>query len=117
MEVSRATVERELETRTAALTPVDEKALVVLLDRTLALWKLPDNWSEIAAFYLEALRDLPIDLLEKALRHVRMTCKFLPKPAELREAVAKDLDERRADALRCRMLLRWATFKGEERRR
>jgi hypothetical protein len=76
------------------LRPIEPKELAVKLVQTFAIWKLPDNWDAIAPFYREALADVPADLAEFALRHVRLTCKWLPKPAELREPIAELLATR-----------------------
>lgn len=75
-----------------ATKAVDPKALAVMLNETLALWPQPAEFQTTAKFYREALADVPHELVEKALRHVRLTSKFFPKPAEIREAIAKDLD-------------------------
>lgn len=78
------------------LQPIDPKALAVKLAETLALWKVPDDWSAAKAdWYREALADLPDDLVDLALRHARMNYKFFPKPAELREPVQRILSQRR----------------------
>jgi hypothetical protein len=86
-----------------ALIPINPKELAAKLERTLALWPLPANWSDVAEFYREALADVPADLVDHALRHVRRTSKFFPKPAELREPIAAALKARtdaQASALR-----------------
>ena len=87
------------------LTPVDAKTGMVLLDQTMGLFGTPDNWSEIAEFYLEAIEDLPEDLLRKALKHVRMTYKnFIPKPAHIREHVEGEYKTRISCASKLRMM-------------
>lgn len=73
------------------------------LDSTLAIWPLPPNWAQIAPHYREALADVPADLVDMALRHVRLTSKWLPKPSEIREPIARLLELRqRAHADRAR---------------
>jgi len=47
-----------------------------------------------AALYMEALADIPPELLDKAVKHCIRTCRFFPKPAELRGAIADELAER-----------------------
>jgi hypothetical protein len=69
-------------------------ALAVKLDATLAIWKLPDDWAAMAPFYIEALADVPADLVDIALKHVRLNCKWFPKPAELRAPIERLLAER-----------------------
>lgn len=76
------------------LVPMDPKALMVKLAQTLAIWKLPDDWDEVGVFYREAFADVPADLVDIALRHVRLTLKWFPKPCELREPIARMLQER-----------------------
>jgi hypothetical protein len=73
------------------LTPIDLKELAVALEATLALWPLPPNWDQIGPFYIEAMREFPRDLVFEALRHVRLTSSFFPKPAELRDPILDDM--------------------------
>lgn len=86
------------------LTPADLKGAVVEMEQTLALFKLPDNWNEIAKFYVEVIEDIPADLLVDALKHVRMTKKWFPKPSELREGIASEMAERQLLAARLRIM-------------
>lgn len=90
---------RELQQRSQTLPenlrPIDQKELAVRLVATLEIWKLPDNWPQISAFYREALEDVPADLVEIALQHCRRTLKWFPKPCELREPIERLLNERR----------------------
>jgi hypothetical protein len=83
----------------AMAQPVDRKALTVLLNRTLKLWKLPEDWPELAPFYLEALADAPQDLVEAALRHCRLNLDWFPRPKHLRAPIEQEL-QRRKDVLR-----------------
>jgi hypothetical protein len=83
----------------ASLVPCDPRKALVLLEQTLALYGVPDNWEDIAEFYIEAIEDLPEDLLVRALKHVRLTSKWFPKPSELRAPVGEDI-ARRAGARR-----------------
>jgi hypothetical protein len=75
--------------------PIDPKALAVLLLKTLKLWRLPEDWDDIAPFYRDALADAPLDLVQAALRHVRLTLKWFPKPCELRAPIEAELERRR----------------------
>ena len=77
------------------LVPCDRKAAMVMLDETLALYGAPDNWDSVAKFYLEAVDDVPEDLLAKALKHIRMNLKWFPKPCEIRTPIAEDMEKRR----------------------
>src|SRR5262249_55279447 len=53
------------------------------------------NLAQIMPAYLEALADVPPDLVEIALKHVRQNLKWFPKPCELREPIAGVLEARR----------------------
>jgi len=44
------------------------------------------------AVYFEALRDLPLAAVEQALTICLQTCRFMPRPADLRHAIAGDPD-------------------------
>lgn len=86
------------------LRPLPRKELFVLLGRTLMLWKLPDDWDDTAAFYVEALEDVPADLVQVALKHARLSIKWFPKPCELREPILDELARRRAVLTRLRTM-------------
>ena len=77
------------------LQPCDPQLAMVLLDETLELFKVPDNWDVVAKFYLEAIEEIPEDLLRETLKHVRMTKKWFPKPVELREYALDKLFHRK----------------------
>lgn len=83
----------------AAVRPVDAKTLAVLLAQSLKVWKLPEDWDDIAPFYREAFEDVPLDLVQSALKHCRMTIKWFPKVSELRAPIDAELSRRR-DVLR-----------------
>ena len=82
-----------------AVRPVDAKTLAVLLAQSLKVWKLPEDWDDIAPFYREAFEDVPLDLVQAALKHCRMTIKWFPKVSELRAPIDAEL-RRRRDVLR-----------------
>lgn len=92
------------------IIPANEKQIAVLLEQTLALYGAPDNWNEVAEFYLEVLEDVPLDLIRKALKHVRLTLKWFPKPVELREPIVEELSKRKAAVSRLRMMLEHGDF-------
>lgn len=75
--------------------PIDPKVLAVLLVKTLKLWKLPEDWDDVAQFYREAFQDVPLDLVQSALKHLRLTLKWFPKPCELRAPIEAELLHRR----------------------
>lgn len=71
------------------------RLLAIKLEETLAIWQVPAAWPTIARFYIEALETVPADLVERALEHARLNCKWLPKPAELLEPIRESLATRR----------------------
>lgn len=70
------------------------KAVAVILKPLIDLHGKPPNWETSSAIYVEALADLPPDLLATAVQQCIRTCRFFPKPAELRNAIADELAER-----------------------
>lgn len=83
----------------ALTTAIDGKTLAVLLAQTFKLWNPPEDWDDTAPFYREALEDVPLDLVQSALKHLRQTLKWFPKPCELRAPIEGEL-RRRRDVLR-----------------
>lgn len=77
-----------------------------MLATTLELFGLPANWKEVAGFYLEAVADVPADLLALALKRVRMEVKWFPKIPEIRAAVETELAERKTAAFRLRLAMK-----------
>lgn len=67
----------------------------------------PRNWATAAPLYIEALADIPPELLAAAVRHAIASNPYFPKPADLRLSIADELrdhlrrqdDERRMKAL------------------
>lgn len=92
--------------------PIDDKVLAVLLVKSLKLWKLPEDWDDIAPFYREALADVPLDLVQSALKHLRLTSKWFPKPSELRAPIETELRHRR-DLLRRIKTMELKASKGD----
>lgn len=89
-------VRLEIERAKAALVPADLRAVAVELDRTIAVHgQPPESWDDIAETYLEAFEDVPLDLVLKACKHVRLRCKFWPKPADFLAAISEELEQRR----------------------
>jgi hypothetical protein len=83
----------------ALLRPVDGKTLAVLLTQSFKIWNPPEDWGDIAQFYREAMEDVPVDLVQSSLKHLRLTLKWFPKPSELRAPIEAEL-RRRRDILR-----------------
>jgi hypothetical protein len=77
------------------LEPAGEALAIVELRKALVIWPVPSTWQEAAPLYVEALSDLPPDLLIKAMKRAVMTLKFFPRPVEIRDQVSAELSERR----------------------
>lgn len=56
---------------------------------------MPKNWATAAPLYIEALSDIPPELLDKAVKHAIAGNPFFPKPADLRASIADELSEYR----------------------
>lgn len=91
-----------------ALAPADPRVVAVEVERTLALFGAPENWDDIADFYLEAFEDVPLDLVQVALKHARKSLKFFPRPAELLAPIREELEERHHTARRLRVVAVYA---------
>ncbi len=63
---------------------------VTVMEQTLELYGMPNNWNRIVEFYLEAIEDLPLDAIIDMMRTCRMNLKWFPKPSELRSYINKD---------------------------
>lgn len=100
--VTAAEVAAALALVAGGLVPADPVDIGRKLDATMQLWRLPVAWREVAEFYVEALEELPADLVDLALRRVRARHKYpeAPKPAEFVEAVRDDLAARKLAKLR-----------------
>lgn len=63
----------------------------------------PRNWATAAPLYIEALADIPPELLAVAVKHAIMSNPYFPKPAELRASIVDELSDyrrRRDEAIR-----------------
>lgn len=77
------------------LTPATDQEWAVLMARYLPLWDTkPGEWQTRAPLYRETLADLPADLLAEGIVHCAKSCKFFPKPAEIRAPIEEDLKAR-----------------------
>lgn len=107
----------------AALTPCDPRQLAVMLDQTLQLWPSPDNFETTGLFYVEALEDVPADIVEAALKHVRLHHRYqrMPTPADFRAAAAGALVKRKVALSKAQLaqgnLIREERLKAERARR
>ena len=90
----------------AHCAPADPRWLAIELKRTVdALRPAPKGIDEGAASdaMMEALEDAPVDIVQAALKRVRMECKWFPKPAEIRDRVVAELGERKRAAVKARV--------------
>jgi hypothetical protein len=85
-----------IEVRAAALVPLIE------------LHGTPAGWDQMTPIYLDALADMPPDLLVEAVRRVIRNVKFFPKPAEIRTAIAEELALRKLAVMRLELAARLA---------
>jgi hypothetical protein len=98
----------------AMLEPVNPKALAVLMNQTFAIWPLPENWQQIAPVYREALEEIPLDLVQSALKHVRLTSKWFPKPSELIDPVRSEMEKRKQTLRRLTTMNMLAQKQGQQ---
>lgn len=98
------------------MQPADTQILAALLKQTLAIWQSnqPANFKEIAGSYLEAFENVPIDLVQSALKHVRLTSKFFPKPAELLEPIRTEMENRKQTLRRLTTMNMLAQKQGQQ---
>lgn len=96
------------------LEPISPKALAVLMNQTFAIWPLPENWQQIAPVYREALEAIPLDLVQSALKHVRLTSKWFPKPSELIDPVRAEMENRKQTLRRLTTMDMLARKQGQQ---
>jgi hypothetical protein len=72
-------------------TTTNGRAVAVLLKPLIDLHGKPRNWETAAALYVEALADIPPELLAKAVQHAIVSNPYFPKPADLRASIADEL--------------------------
>jgi hypothetical protein len=95
---------RDLALAESALRPaLPDEIRLALMD----LWSLdldfpPAAWALALPLYVEALSDLPLDLLRESIRGWMRTSSKFPKPADLRGMVSEALDRRFAERDRLR---------------
>lgn len=116
VDASREDVQTALGQARRCLEVASEDELLVKLRESLSVFDLPENWDVQAKPYVDALRDLPADLVGRALDHVVRTYKFkFPKPASIRESVEQELSDRHATVGRLEGILTIGKFKEPER--
>ena len=66
-------------------------AIAIILKPLLDLHGKPKGWETSAPIYMQALADIPHDLLASAVRHAIASNPYFPKPADLRLSIADEL--------------------------
>ncbi|WP_430436846.1 hypothetical protein [Oceanibaculum nanhaiense] len=88
-----------------SLQPADPMVVIRELVKTQRIFGSPENWQEdMADAYLEAMQDVPEDLTLKACRHVRMNCRFFPRPSEFRDPIRDELSARKVALAKLEMM-------------
>lgn len=105
----------------AALEPVGPKGCAVLLVRLFDFaraFNLPANAATMTPIYLDALCDLPPDLLHGAISDAVATWKWhnaMPTPAELRAPVLAELGRRKVELGRLKLAMQRLPAKPRDR--
>lgn len=67
------------------------RAIAVILKPLIDLHGEPKNWATAAPLYIDALSDIPPELLHKAVKYAIASNPFFPKPADLRASIVDEL--------------------------
>lgn len=89
----------------AALVPGDPERISREWGHTSRLWPAAEHPEEAMVFGMEALEDVPFDIVLGALKRLRQRCRYFPRPAEIREAVDELLGPRKRALLKARAIL------------
>ena len=95
-----------------AIRPAGPLVLGAALSRLLSIYPRPREYDADRAMagYLDALADLPADLVAAACEMTARTRRAWPTPADIREPVERELAERRRLANRLRLVVEQARF-------
>tara|TARA_R100001129_G_scaffold40817_1_gene27741 strand:- start:1507 stop:2214 length:708 start_codon:yes stop_codon:yes gene_type:complete len=104
--VSKETIVFLQDELTYLTEPADPREGASVMEKTLELYGVPDNWERIVEFYLEVIEDLPLDIIIDLFRTTRMTLKWFPKPSELRNNVSSAYWQRKNALIRLRIMKR-----------
>lgn len=111
-------IDRMIRDLAPMLEPAPVKLIAVKLVETMRVFGLPEGWDRgTAKFYIEALEDVPTELIEPTLKAVRLNCKFTPKPAEIRQNIPAVWSHRRYDMHRLLAIRARARRDEEDRQR
>ncbi len=76
-------------------TSTSGRAIAVLLKPLIDLHGEPRNWATAAPLYMQALADIPPELLAVAVKHAIASNPYFPKPADLRLSIVEELGHHR----------------------
>lgn len=114
---TRKEAQETLNRLSESFQPATAKQRAIALDYALAPHIDVELTEDSAGAFLEALEGIPADLLHAACRHVRLYCKYKPKPAHFLEAVKDDIAERNIARMRLESALKNCTFKDDQEKR
>lgn len=89
-----------------ACAPAPRAVIATLVAKTLVLFDPPADPKAADArtrSIIEALEDIPLDIVESTLKRVRMELTFFPRPAEVRERAMAERGERKRLATKARV--------------
>lgn len=95
MPVPVASVDADIAAAVAAMTPGGAGAAGAALRYVKRNWPEQKMDADGVAVYVEAIQDIPADLLALAAKRAVRECRFWPRPADLREQVKPELSARR----------------------
>lgn len=88
--------------------PCGDKAAAVTIQKALDHFGKPDNWDSLVDDYLDELSQIPSDLLNEIVTHIRRNCKFFPKIADLLECVQDRITSRNIKLTKLRIMADYA---------
>ena len=99
-----AVIDRTEKQLTILMEPADPREGAAVMEHTLELYGMPDNWRRTVEFYLEVIEDLPLDIIIDTFRTIRRTSKWFPKPSEIRDAISSVFWQRKIALSRLRVM-------------
>jgi hypothetical protein len=84
----------------ARLAPAGARIVAAELTRLVVVWRInPQQWRDMSVHYLEALAELPADVLHSAVSQLVRTAKsgdYFPRPGDILELCRDDMANRHA---------------------
>ena len=112
--VQKAEVHANLEAARAGTRAAGEMAIGKALAKLMTIFRTPDSWEDASDTYMDALADLPADLLDEGVRYCLKTCRYFPRPAEIFAPIQGELDKRHATVRRLETMLAVAKWPEPE---